>query len=125
MVNLLLTLVVFFSALSATDDPDKKRSISSNYMRKNFWDDESEEKAAKRQKKSGSKSVSPKGSSRGAAKTSVVAIFDKSRLGPVPSSYTDNKKRVEQKNAKNFASNIRHVGLCTDTEPMKKQRNLN
>lgn len=124
MVNFLLVLVVFCGALSADDDTDKKRSISSNYMRKNFWDDEDAEKAAKRQKKSGSKSVSPKGSNRGAAKTSVIAIFDKNKLGPAPSSYSDEQKRVEQKNAKNFASNIRYVGL-TDAGPDKKRRKLN
>ncbi len=113
MINLLLALMVCCGSLCATDvdsDGGKKRVRSARST--NNFDDFEEEKAAKKQKKFGSRSSASSIKTGGRTPISTVSkIFDKSKLGLVPSAYLDKQKDIEKERAESFIGNIRYAVL--------------
>ncbi len=118
MINLLLALMVFCGALCATDvdsDGGKKRIRSARSV--NNFDDFEEEKIAKKQKKFGSRSSASSIKTGGRTPISTVSkIFDKSKLGLVPSAYLDKQKGIAEEFAHSFICNIRYAALQVESD---------
>jgi hypothetical protein len=113
MIYLLLALMVCCGSLCASDvdsDGGKKRIRSARSV--NNFDDFEEEKAAKKQKKFGSRASASSIKNGGRTPISTVSkIFDKSKLGLVPSAYLDKQKVIEDERTENFISNFRYTAL--------------
>ncbi|MEI6628293.1 MAG: hypothetical protein WCN27_02670 [Alphaproteobacteria bacterium] len=118
MINLLLALMVFCGSLFATDvdsDGGKKRIRSGRSI--NNFDDFEEEKAAKKQKKFGSRGAASSIRAGGRTPISTVSkIFDKSKLGLVPSAYLDKQKDIQKEFAESFICNIRYAALQVESD---------
>lgn len=109
MINLLLVLAVYCGSLYADFDSEGKVKtvVVSRRSMANF-DDYEEEKLAKRQKKFGTRASSSSSVSNSGKRpiSTVSRIFDRSKLGPVPSVYSDKKRALETEQAKTFVKEI-------------------
>ena len=115
-MNLLLALMVCCGSLWAADvdsDVGKKRKRSASPI--NNFDDFEEEKMLKKQKKFGSRASASSIKNGGRTPISTVSkIFDKSKLGLVPSAYLDKQKVIEEERTESFISNFRYTALQVD-----------
>ena len=109
MVNLLLVLVVYCGSLYADFDSDGKikTAVVSRGRVANF-DEYDEEKLAKRMKKFGARASAGSSISTGGKRpiSTISRIFDKSKLGPVPSTYSDKKRKLEIEKIQAFVMEI-------------------
>lgn len=109
MIYLLLILATYCSNLYADYDAEGKIKTAVVSRRPSVsFDDYEEEKLAKRQKKFGTRASAASSISTGGKRpiSTISRIFDKSKLGPVPSTYLDQRKKQAEEQIKAFVKEV-------------------